>query len=261
MESTRGLAKKRPVLFAVLCTVLAMLIWAVELDGDPIGGVDMIVSHSLTSIIALFLMSLLMILPTAGFRKKGFLQGLALGIPFYILGIASAIFSNPEMDLSLVRDIRLPSLLSFTLSMFMVGIGEEVLFRGLLLNNFLDVWKDTKNGTLRAVWVSAAIFGAVHLLNMVVAPPLTVLVQTINAASAGVLFAAIYIRCRNLWSVIIVHTLVDWLALAPQQLLPQASSIVSGEVTVIQALMVVLVGSAVPLFVAWLLLRKKGMNA
>lgn len=166
MKKIITFARKKPVLFAAIATVIAMLIWAVELDGDAIGGPDMVATHILTSAIALFLMSILSILPTAGFRKKGLLHGLLLGIPFYVLGIASALFSNWGIDLAAIREISLPSVLLFTLYMFMVGLGEEVLFRGLLLNNFLVAWGDTKEGMVKAVWVSAAIFGAVHLLNV-----------------------------------------------------------------------------------------------
>lgn len=255
MEKVKRLAKSRPVLFAAVCTVAAMLIWAVELDGNSIGGIDMVVSHVLTSALALWLMHALSILSSAGFGTRGFGRGLLLGIPFYVLGIASALFSNPGMEFAGFATAGIVPTLRFTLAMFMVGFGEEVLFRGLVLGQFLSLWGETQKGIVRSVWVSAAIFGAVHLMNMLVAQPLTVLVQTLNAASAGVLFAAIYIRCRNLWAVIAVHTIVDWLALALEQLLPQATSIVASEITVAQGVLVVLVGSAVPLLVAWLLLR------
>lgn len=256
MKRLNAFAKNRPALFAALCTLAAMILWMIEFDDDPIGGFDMVLSHGLTTALTLLLMASLSLLSKAGFGRKGLGRGLLLGIPFYLLGIASALFSNPGIDFSALFHAGASSWLLFLLSMGMVGLAEETLFRGLILNNFLRNWGGTRKGVFRAVWVSAAIFGAIHLLNMAVAPPLTVLVQAINAANAGVLFAAIYIRCRNLWSVIVVHALVDCLALAPQQLLPQATSIIANEVTVLQALLVVLVGSVVPLVIAQFLLRK-----
>lgn len=64
-----------------------------------------------------------------------------------------------------------------------------------------------------AVFISVAIFGGIHIQNIFFVAPITLLVQVINVASSGVLFEAIYIRCKNIWATIIIHMLVDWLAL------------------------------------------------
>lgn len=43
--------------------------------------------------------------------------------------------------------------------------------------------------------------------------PITLVVQVINAASAGELFAAIFIKCKNIWAGVVAHAMVDWLSL------------------------------------------------
>ena len=50
----------------------------------------------------------------------------------------------------------------------------------------------------KAIIMSAIIFGLIHIPNLFFMEPLTVIVQVINAMSAGILFAVIFVKCSLL---------------------------------------------------------------
>lgn len=105
-------------------------------------------------------------------------------------------------------------ILMFTLTMFLVGVAEEGVFRGAILNMFLDRFPKTSGGILTAVLLDGFLFGALHINNYFAGVELVpVLIQSAGAAAMGVVFAAIYARSRNLWILIIGHGLVDFAGL------------------------------------------------
>lgn len=79
----------------------------------------------------------------------------------------------------------------------MAPILEEILFRGLILEPIRE-----KSGALRAVLISAAIFGVIHIIPQ----------QAINAFLIGIILGYIYIKTRSLASVIVIHAINNALA-------------------------------------------------
>ncbi|HEX4294362.1 MAG TPA: CPBP family intramembrane glutamic endopeptidase [Rhizomicrobium sp.] len=76
------------------------------------------------------------------------------------------------------------------------GIGEELIFRGVVFRIFEEMF-----GSLVALIVSAAFFGATHLAN----PGATLTSGVAIALEAGVLLGASYMMVRNLWLPIGLH--------------------------------------------------------
>ena len=102
----------------------------------------------------------------------------------------------------------------FVATMLLIGWTEEVVFRGLILNIFLDRFSKTKKGILAAVILSGVIFGAAHVTNIFTGVTAeAAMVQAVTAAVLGVLFGAVYVRSGNLWLVMLYHTLVDFASL------------------------------------------------
>jgi uncharacterized protein len=86
-------------------------------------------------------------------------------------------------------------------TMVLVGIFEEVVFRGILLQGL-----ESRIGTLKAVFISSIIFGLVHYTNMLSGQnPLLTHLQVLHAASIGLLMGAIVVRTNSLWPSIILH--------------------------------------------------------
>ena len=105
----------------------------------------------------------------------------------------------------LVRRMILPHFLGATpldllLVSFSAGIGEELLFRGLLQTAFSD-WLNPALG----VTLASLLFGLAHFLT----PSYAVLATLI-----GVYLGVLWLLCDNLLAPIITHGLYDLLALA-----------------------------------------------
>ena len=249
-------SQKHIYTFSILVFLIVMLMGWVQWDDKPAMGWDMIISRFIISAATIGMIRLLSLISIDAFGIKGLAYGLVYGLPLLVLGISSSVFSNLGTNFDAIQLAPPCAMIIFTASMFMVGACEELVYRGLLLNNALKKWGNHKKGVYKAVLVCSIMFGVVLLINLTVAPVLTVIVQTVNAASAGIMFSAIYIRCRNIWAVVIVHALVDWLALFVEQCMPATGSIISGVFSIPQALLVILVGSVVPLVFGLVLLRK-----
>jgi membrane protease YdiL (CAAX protease family) len=89
----------------------------------------------------------------------------------------------------------------------MVGISEELMFRGILLHG-----ASSSFGTWRAVWVTAIIFGSVHTLNSLITGDLLASeIQALFAGMFGVWTAVLRVRLDTIIPVIIIHWLWDCL--------------------------------------------------
>jgi len=185
------------------------------------------------------------------FYKEGIGAGILLGWPFITVGVIEIVSSYLSFDKSSISLPSIQRIIFFTLVMVLIGIFEEVLCRGVILNNMLSKWGYTKTGIIKAVILSSLIFGVGHLVNLFIYPTLIIrtLVQIIRASLHGFLFASIYLRCKNIWSVVILHGLYDWLVMASGIYHPVAAtaapvdiSVVSGLINIMYSIPFALVG-------------------
>ena len=77
-----------------------------------------------------------------------------------------------------------------------VGVGEEIVFRGILFR-----WLDEKWGFVTALAVSSLVFGLIHIFN----PGSTWWSSLAIAIEAGLLLGAAYKYAGNLWLPIGIH--------------------------------------------------------
>ena len=98
-----------------------------------------------------------------------------------------------------------------------IGIVEEFLCRGWLLNEFLERYGDSKKGIILSIILSALIFGGVHFINVSETQGLIDTVfQVINATTAGVFLALVYYKTKNIWLVVFSHALWDFSVMIAQ---------------------------------------------
>jgi membrane protease YdiL (CAAX protease family) len=92
------------------------------------------------------------------------------------------------------------------LNTFLVGLSEELMFRGVLLQAFrhaVSIWP--------AVVLTTLAFGAIHSLNVFTTGDLyAALLQSTAAGLSGLLFIALRLRTGSLWPPILVHGLWDF---------------------------------------------------
>ncbi len=138
--------------------------------------------------------------------------GAAIGIAYQLVGlylieplIARITGALPDVSMfsSMVGDERR---LVFWLGMSwtLAALGEELVFRGYLMNRLAELFGGTRGAWMIALVVSSALFGLVHLYqgwSGVVATGLM-----------GLTFALAYLASgRNLWSAILAHGISDTL--------------------------------------------------
>lgn len=139
--------------------------------------------------------------------------------------------------------------LRFAVLSLVVGIAEEMIFRGLILDALLPA------GITTAVAGSALLFGLPHLLNALGGTwdPVFTLADTIAAVGIGIVFAALRIRTGSIWPLIGLHALIDMSALlATGSLVVGAQSALSLATTVFAGIFLVAYGL--------LLVRSAGRN-
>ena len=86
------------------------------------------------------------------------------------------------------------------------AIFEEVLFRGILIYNL----KKKGTGALPCLFISAALFAAAHLTNLVGLDVVSVSVQVAYSFVVGMVFAAVYLKNNSILQVIVAHFLIDF---------------------------------------------------
>ncbi|WP_292376157.1 CPBP family intramembrane glutamic endopeptidase [Methanosarcina sp. UBA411] len=99
-------------------------------------------------------------------------------------------------------------LLIVVINTLLVGISEELMFRGVLFHG-----ASSSFGIWRAVWITAAIFGSVHTLNSLITGDFNAsAVQAFFAGMFGVWAVALRVRLDTVIPLIIIHWLWDCLA-------------------------------------------------
>lgn len=90
------------------------------------------------------------------------------------------------------------------MTVLLAPVMEETLFRGLILGSIR-----TRRGAVAAIFVSAAIFGLIHLIPQ----------QVVNAFFVGIILGYIYYKTGSLATVIILHALNNAVAYLQMELL------------------------------------------
>lgn len=100
----------------------------------------------------------------------------------------------------------------YLLTAFEAGVAEETLCRFGSLGVCLYALRNFRWQILGAVLLTSALFGALHLGNLVEQPLAITILQTISAFGLGLYFAVVYLYTGQLWLAMLLHFLLDWLA-------------------------------------------------
>lgn len=178
-------------------------------------GIPDILTSGVSIILVIMVMFLTGMYSQAGFILKGIGKGILFGWYSLVIGpmLLTAMFLSADKNILVFPGV--PRIISFTVSMLTIGVFEEILFRGIVLNILISRWKNNKNGIMKAIILSAFLFGAAHLANLIMWPNLiiTTASQVVYAFLTGFYLACIYVRSRNIWSVILLHALTNWFSM------------------------------------------------
>ena len=126
------------------------------------------------------------------------------------------------------------AVLNLAVGCFLVGLSEELLCRGWLLNEFLEKFGNTKKGVWYSIIVSGVIFGLIHLGNVLTGQAWsTTIIQALTAIVAGIFFGVIYYKTKNIWSVILLHALWDFSLLLSEIIPIKSETVVLSSFSII----------------------------
>jgi membrane protease YdiL (CAAX protease family) len=188
----------------------ASLIWALVILVYLIAGTAASVMHLANAAIAWIANPTLMLLGLIIVSRLGWWSELGLTARIskrvQLLFWLPALLATSGLWGGLGGPVALGALSSFALLALLVGGVEELFFRGLILRAILPA------GRGWAVCLSVALFSVTHLLNVLSGrDPLSTMVQIGYAAALGYLYAAMWLRTRSLWPLMLVHALNDFL--------------------------------------------------
>ena len=214
----RHFAFGRPVIFSILVILVSGLLTEIPfnlifeswLDAPAPELLQVTSGHTIMGLVLVWLLVKLGMLKDARFTHPREWRAVWLIWPFLLftlLNLEEVISGKLEIDTSWPGLIILFILLNLS-----IGFAEEVMARGVVLNLLLRKWGDSRQGVYGAVLVSALLFGAAHLFNLITGhlPPLAALTQIGYSIAFGVVFAACFLRNNSIWPVIIMHAAVDF---------------------------------------------------
>lgn len=214
--------KNQPVAYCVLAAVLglcAMMLvdqaWTLGVDAGVLASVDSALPDLGSILVKLASVALACALLIATGRTGLLRQtarlgrGLACGAflicfsLFYMgMGVSHAMDGVGSMP-------GFGAVLAFVLYYLLVGLGEELLGRAVVAETLLERFGLERRGVLSACGLSGLVFGLMHVVNLAFSPATAVIAQVVSATFAGILFAAIYFRCGNIWVTALLYALYD----------------------------------------------------
>jgi membrane protease YdiL (CAAX protease family) len=216
------------VRYAIVSSILIALLFFLLLNGTALAfnflPDSLFWGYAQELFIILYSVGLVLLLGFKNaFRRAGFLKALLCSsavIAFMLFSLGSFFeraTSNPDTVWASTGMI-----LFGLVQAAVIGIREECFFRGAIQNILAQKYIDSVKGVWLSALTASAIFGLVHLINIFTGfNPSIVLMQVISATSTGLFFAAVYLRSRNLWVPILVHALIDTVALSGSIFLTQ----------------------------------------
>ena len=247
---------KHTLLFSSILVLISSLIISIDIDGNPLSGWDFALTRIIVILYLILLMKHYSFLRRNEFGLCKFSATMIGGMPLMMIGASSTLLINSRA----ITFQKLPmcsTALKFILNMLLIGIVEELLYRGVIFNFLLEKWKTHKYYPTLPIIASALFFGLAHFVNVFTFSLPNVLMQVINSSCSGVLFATLFWKYRNMLGIVVVHALTDCLALFAQELFPSTSrSIVSAPMSTAQTIIVLLFGAGVPLLTAYIIYRK-----
>ena len=264
------LKNNHPYLFAIVVYLIFMVCMnigsavfygislAISLDKGMADALSTLVGELVAALVLLLVLKKTGMFSLLSKKGKGFFAGLIVGaycLVFIMLIFIRGLMGDEDTN-GLTINFTVTSVV-FIISMFAIGITEEIAARALIGETMLEHFGTTHVDIIKAALVTGAIFGGMHVTNMLVAPVDTTIYQMILCFTGGTLYTAIYYRSGNLWSIAFIHGLNDagagmvtWLYQGGVEATEQASAITAGDMIYIVAI------GVVELAVAFFLLRK-----
>ena len=206
----------RKVCLAVILVAIPLLLW-LEV-GKPTFTEDAVlaplVSMTITRLIGATVF--LVLLLHEGYRvihplQKPFWKGLLFTLPPFLVVVNNLpILSMMWGDAYLVYNTPV-YLLWFAAECVAIGLFEELAFRGVIFLMFAEKRYTTRRGLFWSLILSSAVFGGVHLINLLAGGGIgSVILQIGYSFLIGAMCSVVLLKTRNIWLCVALHAIYDF---------------------------------------------------
>ncbi len=102
-------------------------------------------------------------------------------------------------------------LIVFALECIAIGLFEEAAFRGVILLMFAERRYRTRGGLLVSILLTSAVFGLVHLVNVLAGAGIGAVMQQIGYSFLiGAMCSVVLLKTRNIWLCVLLHAIYDF---------------------------------------------------
>jgi len=102
----------------------------------------------------------------------------------------------------------------FIVECISIGFFEEVVFRGLILIFLLQRFSNTKKGMYKAIILSSALFGLIHIANLFSGAGFgNTMLQIGYSFLMSMMWAVVYLKTRNIWYSVFLHAAYNFFGL------------------------------------------------
>lgn len=206
----------RRVCLAVLLVAVPILLW-LEL-GKPTLTEDTVLaplmSMTLTRLLGAAVFLTLMLYE--GYRvlnplQKPFWKGLLFTLPPFLVVVNNMpILSMLWGDAYLVHNTPV-YLFWFAAECLAIGLFEEFAFRGVIFLMFAQKRHTTRKGLFWSLILTSAVFGGVHLLNVLMGAGIgPTILQIGYSFLIGAMCSVVLLKTRNIWLCVLLHAVYDF---------------------------------------------------
>ena len=206
----------RKACLAIIVVAVPLLLWLElgkpTLTDDPV--LAPLMSMTLTRLIgaAVFLSLLLY----EGYHvlhpfQKPFWKGLLFTLPPFLVVVNNMpILSMIRGDAYLVHKAPV-YLIWFAAECLAIGLFEEFAFRGVIFLMLAEKRHTTRKGLFWSLILTSAIFGGVHLLNVLMGAGIgPVILQIGYSFLIGAMCSVVLLKTRNIWICVALHAIYDF---------------------------------------------------
>ena len=192
-------AEKHPVWFELLLIILAFLAAAVF---SFVGGILNVHPELSSSVGRVVVAAVLLLVFRRAFGPDKPLKNLVIVLPALLFAVWN-LYYNLSSGASFGG---VPFFVEALITAIAPALFEEVLFRGIFLYNL----RRSGCGEVKALLLSALVFAAVHLTNLVGQSLAVVALQVGYSLVVGLVFGAIYLKNGSLTQIVAAHFLIDY---------------------------------------------------
>ena len=227
MIKLRNLTQRYPIVFAVVLTVAVEAIcrfFNFFIAFIP----DLYVANIVSKFVHMLWPVALTLVLGYGFvlKEKGFGKTLKVGlgfVGFYTFVVLAAVYAALDKP-DVVWQTWDRILLGFV-TLFGIGLREDLLFRGVIGSAMGLKYAKTSKGIWLTLAVSSVTFGLLHFFNISYGVSFgAACVQVLGATAIGAVFGAIYLRGGNIWVPILIHAVVDFAGLFESTFIANAAT-------------------------------------